>query len=111
MIKSLLAAVATIGVTLSAQDARPAASLERPFPTNGFVKMDLSAGDYHIVGSPENRVRLDWSVREAEALAKVQARADVRDREVKITTDGPGNKGLKFTIQVPRESDLYVRLS
>jgi hypothetical protein len=111
MMKCVLAAVTAIGVTLSAQEARPSASLERPFAANGSVKMDLSAGDYRIVGSAQDRVRLDWSVRDAEALPRVRARADVRDREVRITTDGPGNKGLRFTIEVPTRSDLYVRLS
>jgi len=111
MMKCLLVAGAMLGVTLSAQDPRPSASLERPFVPNGLVKMALSAGDYRIVGSTQDRVRLDWSIRDAEALVKVRARADVRDHEVKITTDGPGNKGLRFTIEVPSRSDLYVRLT
>jgi hypothetical protein len=111
MMKCLLVAGALLGVTLSAQDARPSASLERPFVANGSVKMALSAGDYRIVGSTKDRVRLDWSIRDAEALAKVRARADVRDYEIKITTDGPGNKGLRCTIEVPSRSDLYVRLT
>src|SRR5262245_21541648 len=111
MMKFLLVAGVMLGVTLAAQDARPSASLERPFAPNGSVKMTLSAGDYHIVGRTKDRVLLDWSIREAEALAKVRARADVRDHEVKITTDGPGNKGLRFTIEVPNRSDLYVRLT
>jgi hypothetical protein len=111
MMKCLLGAGVVLGVTLAAQDARPSASLERPFAANGSVKMNLSAGDYHIVGSTKERVRLEWSIRDADALAKVRASADVRDHEVEITTDGPGNKGLRFTIEVPSRSDLYVRLT
>src|SRR6476620_1468674 len=111
MTKCLLVTAAMLGATLSAQDVRPSASLERPFVPNGLVKMALRAGDYRIVGSTQDRVRLDWSIRDAEALAKVRARADVRDHEAKITTDGPGNKGLRFTIEVPSRSDLYVRLT
>ena len=109
--RSVFLAVAAVSVTVSAQDARTSGTLERPFPANGSVKMDLVAGDYHIVGSLQERVRLDWSVRDAEALAKVKATADVKDRAVKITTDGPSSKNLKFTIQVPSRSDLYVRMS
>src|SRR3954453_21241202 len=99
-------AAAILGATLaasavSAQDARTSSSLERPFPANGRVTMDLVAGDYHITGGPQNRVRLDWSVRDAEALARVEARADVRDADLRITTNGPSNRNLKFTIQLP----------
>jgi hypothetical protein len=107
----LLAAIATLGVAVSAQEAGTSGSLERPFAANGRVKMDLVAGDYLITGAAQPRVRLDWSVRDREALARVKAQADVRDGEISITTDGPSNKGLKFAIQVPNQSDLYVRLT
>ncbi len=73
--------------------------------------MDLSAGDYHISGSTDNRIRIEWSVRDADQLSRVHARADVRDRDASITTDGPSNKGLKVVIRVPDRSDLYVRLT
>jgi hypothetical protein len=93
------------------RDARTSDSLERAFSQNGRIRMDLSAGDYHISGSPDNRIRVEWSVRDADQLSRVRARADVRDHDASITTDGPTNNGLKFTIQVPDRSDLYVRLT
>jgi len=109
-------AAAIVGTTLaagavSAQDTRTSSSLERPFPAKGRVTMDLVAGDYEIAGSPENRVRLEWSVRDADKLARVEARAEVRDRDLHITTNGPSNNHLKFMIQVPSQSDLHVRLT
>ena len=93
------------------QEGRAKESLERPFAQNGRIRMDLSAGDYHISGSPDNRIRLEWSLRDAAQLPRVKARADVRDHEATITTDGPSNKGLRVVIQVPRQADLYVRLT
>ena len=102
---------AVLAAAVFAQDAGTSGSLERPFRANGSVRMDLVAGDYRITGTAEDRVRIDWSVRDAAALAKVRARADVRDNQLSITTDGPGNKGLKFVIQVPNQSDLHVRLT
>lgn len=95
----------------AAQDARAKDSLERTFSQNGRIRMDLSAGDYRISGSPDNRIRLEWSVRDADQLSNVHAQADVRDREARITTDGPSNKGFKVDIQVPRQADLLVRLT
>ncbi len=93
------------------QDGRAKESLERAFSQNGRIRMDLSAGEYHISGSPDNRIRLEWSVRDPAQLPRVKARADVRDREASITTDGPTNKGLHVAIQVPKQADLYVRLT
>jgi len=98
-------------VALLAQGTDTSGSLERPFAPNGHVKMDLVAADYHVIGSPQPRVRIDWSVRDAEALWRVGARADVSGNELGITTDGPSNRGLKFTIQLPNASDLYVRVT
>jgi hypothetical protein len=106
-----LAAIAMLAVTVSAQGARTSGSLERPFSASGTVKMDLVAGEYHIIGSPQDRVRIDWSVRDAEALAKVHVRADVHGNELSLATDGPSNNDLKFTIQVPNQSHLHVRLT
>ena len=95
----------------SPSQARPSGSLERPFTANGRISMDLSAGEYRISGTPDSRVRLEWSVRDRDKLSRVQARADVRGREAAITTDGPDNANLEVEIQVPRRSDLYVRLT
>jgi len=93
------------------REGRAKESLERDFSQNGRIRMDLSAGEYHISGSPDNRIRLEWSVRDPAQLPRVKARADVRDREATITTDGPMNKGLNVAIQVPKQADLYVRLT
>jgi hypothetical protein len=91
-------------------DGRVSDSLERAFVSNGRISMDLSAGEYRIVGRQDNRIRLDWSVRDADQLPMVKARADVRGREATITTDGPTNH-FRVAIQVPARADLYVRLT
>jgi hypothetical protein len=93
------------------RDARAKESLERTFTQNGRIRMDLSAGEYHISGSRDNRIRLEWSVRDAAQLPRVRARADVHGRDASITTDAPTNKGLNVAIQVPQQADLYVRLT
>jgi hypothetical protein len=73
--------------------------------------MDLSAGDYVISGSADQRIHIRWSVRDADQLSRVRARADVHGADASIVTDGPSNNGLRFDIQVPNLSDLYVRMT
>jgi len=117
--RTALAAVAVVGVVvglsgtgaIATEDTRSSASLERPFVSNGRIRMDLAAGEYRILGGSDNRIRMEWSFRDAESLARVKARADVQGNGVTITTDGPSNKGLKVTILVPRQSDLHLRLT
>jgi hypothetical protein len=91
--------------------SRPSDSLDRPFAPNGKIRMELSAGDYVISGSKDQRIHIRWSVRDADQLSRVHARADVRGADASIATDGPSNNGLKFEIQVPDRSDLYVRMT
>jgi hypothetical protein len=111
IVTAALLAFFAAGPTVGASDERRASDfLERAFPANGRVAMDLSAGEYRIVGRAENRIRLDWSVRDADQLRRVVARADVHGKNATITTDGPKNH-FRVNIQVPARADLYVRLT
>jgi hypothetical protein len=105
------AAAAVIVTTVSAQETRTSGSLERPLSANDRVTMDLVAGDYRITGSPANRVRIDWTVRDAESLPKFRVFTEERQKELTIVTRGPSNSHGRFTIQLPNQSDLYVRLT
>lgn len=98
-----LLAVLAVGTAAQA----PATSLERPFAAGGRVTMDLSAGEYEITGSPDNRVRLDW---DADDRHDVDNRLTVQGTEARVSTDGPTNH-FRVRIQVPARSNLYVRLT
>ena len=111
-------AAAILGTALVASPSsqtsgpRPSDSLERPFVQNGKIRMDLSAAEYVISGGKDNRIQVGWSIRDAALLAKVHARVGVRGSEATVAADGPSNNsGLRFTIQVPAQSDLVVRLT
>lgn len=112
----LLIAAAIVGTALvtdaasqSPRDSR-SDSLERAFVANGRISMDLSAGEYRISASPDHRIRLDWTVRYANDLPGVIARANVNGTNASITLDGPQNS-FKGDIQVPSRADLYVRMT
>ncbi|HEV8347955.1 MAG TPA: hypothetical protein VGQ16_15375 [Vicinamibacterales bacterium] len=92
------------------QESRTSDSLERAFVANGRIRMDLSAGEYRISGSPDLRIRLDWKVRDSDQLWRVKTRVDVRGSDATVMTDGPSNH-FSVNIQVPARSDLYVRLT
>jgi len=85
-------------------------SLERAFVPNGKISMDLSAGEYRISGTADNRITLAWDVRDAWRLSEVKACADVQGTSARIVTDGPSNN-FRVTMQVPARADLYIRLT
>jgi hypothetical protein len=107
---ALLGTALIAAPALQAVQERATDSLQRTFTANGRIRMDLSAGEYRISGSPDSQIRLDWSVRDASQLSNVTARAEVKGSDATIVTDGPSNH-FKVNIQVPARSDLYVRLT
>src|SRR5437870_1653213 len=71
-------AAALVASALIAGPARGAgpdsrtASLERDFVANGRISMDLSAGEYRLTGSSENKIKMAWDVRDAWRLSEVK---------------------------------------
>ena len=108
---SALALGTVLVVTPAAQSReRPSESLEAPFIASGQISMDLSAGEYRISASPDNQIRLRWSVRNRSQLRGVEAYADVDGSDATIVLDGPSNN-FHVTIEVPARSDLSIELS
>jgi len=105
------AALVAAAAVAAVQEARTSDALERPFVSNGRIRMNLSAGDYRLVGGPADRIRVEWSVRDAAKLPRVRIGADVRGTEGALSTDSPGNSGFKAVVHVPAQADLYVRLT
>lgn len=70
--------------------------------------MQLAGGDYQIEPSPDNKIHINWNMKETNKLKDVRVTADVHDKDAVIRTSGPHN--VSFVIQVPSRSGLYVRL-
>ncbi len=110
---SAIALGTVLVVTPTAQSRsqqRPSYSLEAPFIASGQISMDLSAGQYRISASPDNQIRLQWSVRKRSQLRGVEAYAEVDGSDATIVLDGPLND-FHVTITVPERSDLSIELS
>ena len=110
---SAIALGTVLVVTPAAQSRsqpRPSDSLEAPFVASGQISMDLSAGQYRISASPDNQIRLQWSVRNRDQLRGVEAYTDVDGSDATVVIDGPSNN-FRVAIEVPARSDLSIRLS
>jgi len=85
-------------------------TVERAFAPSGRVRMDLSAGGYRISGTADNRIRLQWTVRDPGDASKVRTNVNVRGSEATVSAEGPSNN-FRVDIQLPARVDLTVRLS
>ena len=70
-----LGTILFVGPALS--ELGPSDSLETDFVVNGRITIVLSAGGYQIEESPDNRIRVRWSVWNESQLAGVEADAEV----------------------------------
>jgi hypothetical protein len=106
----LTAALVLASANLPAQEA-PEATVQQKFTSGGAIRLHLQAGGYNITPTDsENivvtcRARSDGQLRTVKvAIKPAGASADV------YVLDTPHNN-FTATIQVPRHSDLWVRLT
>ena len=104
-----LGTLLTITASAVRAETRTADSLETAFVDNGTITLDLSAGEHRITESPDDHIRVRWSFSEKVSSRKVDARSDVNGSTAKIKVDGPRN--FKTVIEVPKHSDLVIRVS
>ena len=103
---SLLASAGLAGDEAS----RASDALERPFAGGGRVRMELSAGDYDILAGDDDKILVEWTVRDLGQLRSVEIATDIQGSEARIRSKGPSNH-FHVTIRLPARSDLDVRLT
>jgi len=104
MVSSLLLSVALL--TSAQTSTTHSASFD--IPSGQEIRMDLSAGEYEIVGGAEGKVRVSWSGGGRHA-DNVKVRFKAESGRTKLETDD--TKDVHVVIQVPSRSDLHIRLT
>lgn len=82
---------------------------ERTFMSGGTVRLDLAAGEYQIVASKDDRIRVSWPDRGKDA--EVMLRIDVQASKATVRTETPWNNGPAIRIELPRRTNIIVKLS
>ena len=105
-------AVGACGPPVGASDRLESATspVEQAFASGGRVSMQLSAGQYAIEGSADDKVHVSWETRDPADMRKAGASVVIAGAEARIRTDGPSN-GFKVRLAVPARTDLDLRLT
>jgi hypothetical protein len=106
----LWALLAVANLAMADDGPTPPLSTLRQFNSGGTIHMDLSAGDYSIVAASENQIHVTGTCHDLYDETRLRADIRVQGGEAKIVTGGPHNN-THFTIEVPRHSNLVIRLS
>jgi hypothetical protein len=82
---------------------------ERKFVSGGTVRLELAAGEYEIVASKDDHIRVSWPDRGSSA--DVTLRIDVNASRATVRTETPWKDGPTIRIELPRRTNLLVRLT
>jgi hypothetical protein len=113
-----LAVFALLGLSttlLAAQDTsvHPAAAgigkspVEAKFSSGGQVRMELCSSGVELIGEKDDRVRVSY---EADYPNAVKVRLEVSGDRADLRVSGCPHNNFQMMIQVPKSSDLYVRM-
>jgi hypothetical protein len=84
-------------------------TITRQFPSRGTIEMHLTGGDYSIRAASTDQIHVIGTVDYPGNQKRLRADVDVRGTQATIITNGPHNN-THFTIEVPRRSNLLIRL-
>jgi hypothetical protein len=101
--------VAAALALLVAGSTAEAGVTERQFVSGGTVRLELDAGEYEIVGSRDDRIRVTWD--DGQKDTDVSLRIDVKASRATVRTDTPWNDGARIRIELPRRTNIVLRLS
>jgi hypothetical protein len=98
-------------ILLHAEDGRPEARVQKNFVSGGTIRLHLEAGGYTISPSDSDNITVTYHANSESQLreVRVEIQPSASDAEVYITNT-PNNK-FDATIEVPRHSNLWVRLT
>jgi hypothetical protein len=82
--------------------------VERKFVSGGTITLTLAAGDYDIVASPDDRIRVTVSGPHA---ADTDVDIDVRGSRATVVTTGPRRDGVDARIELPRRANIVLTLT
>jgi len=81
------------------------------FNAGGKLRMYLRSGDFHIVGRSDNKIIVRITGRNAYRASDMRVQLEGSNNAADLTVSGGPKNDLEVTIEVPRKTGLYVRMS
>lgn len=80
------------------------------FPSGGQLRMHIRSSGVRITGTDENNIRIHFSLPDADDLGNVRVTFKKNGNRGDLDITGGPSNNFQITIEVPRDSDLYVRM-
>ena len=95
---------------LQAQEATER-SVQQKFTSGAEIRMHLEAGGYTITASDSEKIRVTYRARSEERVRHVRVEIKRGSSSADVFISDTANGNFHATIEVPRRSNLWVRLS
>ena len=111
---SIAAALAVLTIPASAQNKIDVRDLENhpfavDFPSGARLHLHLRSGDFHIVGRDDKKISVHLD-RNAYKAKELRVRFERSDTASDLTVSGGPRNDLEVTIEIPRNTNLFVRM-
>ncbi len=81
------------------------------FNSGGKLRMYLRSGDFRIVGGSDNKITVRIRGRNAERASDMRVQLEGSNSSADLTVSGGPKNDLEVTIEVPKKTGLFVRMS
>ncbi|MGH9677594.1 MAG: hypothetical protein ACRD36_10875, partial [Candidatus Acidiferrum sp.] len=80
------------------------------FPSGGQLRVHLRSSGVRITGTAENKIQIHFSCPNTDDLGNVRVAFKKSGNRGDLDVTGGPNNNFQINIEVPRNSDLYVRM-
>jgi hypothetical protein len=109
---SFVLAVLLMGqAAVHAQAGDPEATVRQQFPSGGTVRLHLESGGYEIIPSDSDSIVVTYQARSPKRLKSVKVTIKASQERADLYVANTPSNNFKATIEIPRQSNLWVRLT
>lgn len=83
---------------------------ETSFSTGQRLELDIRSGDVRITGTESDKISIHYDGRKGDEVGDVEVRFRKNDRGGVLNLSGGPRNNFGIRIEVPRETDLHVRM-
>jgi len=85
-------------------------AFETDFPSGGNLSLRLRSAEIRIVGTDDNKVDVHVGGTEGRRATNITTRFERSDNSGELHISGGPHNNITITVQVPRHSNLFVRI-
>ena len=85
-------------------------SFQADFVSGGQLRMHIRSGELRVVGSDENKIRVNYSGKNGSKTSDVTVSLKTVGNNAELRVSGGPHNDFRIEIQVPKNSGLYLRM-